>query len=169
MNVALEIPEAIDFQLVYRMERDAPYDAACPSDMEFAFIDSSRDAAPFLRRLRPIMGALETIKALPKLATGIRNLYLVLHGSQIVSLGWGTVGLCRHYKVERDAVVIGPIWSDPAERGKGLATLALQLAINEYLRRGKRLFYIDTSKANHSAQRVFAKSDFGTPVALYFR
>jgi GNAT superfamily N-acetyltransferase len=169
MNVALEVPDHVDFQLVYRMERERPYQVALDAEFEFVFLDSPLAASRLLRVLRPVMGGLHTAKALPRLCTGIRHLYLIMHRGAVASFGWGTVGLCKHYKVERDAVIIGPIWSDPRLRGGGLATAALQAAINEYLRRGKSVFYIDTSKTNIAAQRVFEKSGFGEPVALYFR
>ncbi|MBO0699449.1 MAG: GNAT family N-acetyltransferase, partial [Zavarzinella sp.] len=108
-------------------------------------------------------------KAVAKLATGRRTLYLVTHGGRTLSAGWCTVGRCQYYKVEPEAVVVGPIWTSEAARGRGLATAALQLALNEQVRRGRTLFYIDTEKKNHPAQRVFEKCGFGAPVALYFR
>jgi ribosomal protein S18 acetylase RimI-like enzyme len=169
MKVTLDVPDSIDYQLVYRMERDRAYQPALGPSFTFTMLDSVAAALRCREPLLQALGSKGTLTAAAKLATGIRRFYLVRHEGKAVSYGWGTVGQCRHYKVERDSVVIGPIWTDPNLRGKGLATLALQAAIDDYIRRGQKIFYIDTSKLNTAAQRVFQKSGFGEPVALYFR
>jgi GNAT superfamily N-acetyltransferase len=169
MKVTLDVPDTVDYQLVYRMERSQTFQPIMEAPFEFVMLDSTAAAVRSRQHLPQVLGPKGTLVAMAKLATRIRRLYLVLHAGKPVSYGWGTLGRCRYYKVEHEAVVIGPIWTDPDMRGKGLATLALQAAMDDYISRGKKLFYIDTSKLNTAAQRVFQKSGFGDPVALYFR
>ena len=137
--------------------------------LTFALLETPLGAIQWRSSLARSFGPTGIIKALAKLATKVRGLYVVLRDGQLISYGWATMGRCKHYKIERDAIVIGPIWTDSQLRGRGIATIALQAAIDAYIRRGRKTFYIDTSKTNISAQRVFAKSGFGNPVALYFR
>jgi ribosomal protein S18 acetylase RimI-like enzyme len=169
MIVTLHVPDSIDYQLVYRLERDRPFEPTLEPTFSFTILDSLAGALRRRGVLLQSLGAKDSLVAVAKLASKVRRFYSVLDGDRPVSYGWGTEGRCRHYKIERDAVVIGPIWTDPQVRGKGLATIALQAAIDDYIRRGRRRFYIDTSKSNLAAQRVFQKSGFGEPVALYFR
>jgi GNAT superfamily N-acetyltransferase len=169
MTVTLNVPDEIRFQLVYRMERDAPFRVGLGSELQFVYLDSAIRGLRRLGALKTCFGIAGATKALAKLASSRRSMYTILREGTPVSYGWCMRGSCKQYKIESDAVVIGPIWTHPAERGKGLATKGLQLAIDEHVKRGIRLFYIDTEKLNLPAQRVFEKCGFGAPVALYFR
>lgn len=169
IKVELQVPEHIDFQLVYRMKRQEPFACSWPEPFRFVFVKSFMQGLKLWRVMAKAWGPLLAAKALAKLATPSRCLYLVLSGDRVVSDGWCTSDRCKVYKLEPGSVVIGPIWSDPEIRGQGLATRALQAAINEYVRRNVKIFYIDTAKCNIPAQRVFDKCGFGEPVALYFR
>ena len=170
MKVTLDIPDNISFQLIYRLERRTPFEVALEPGLEFVFLNSLADGFKHFPELKSFGGQeLASLKGVAKLVSASRSLYLVTQNRRVLSYGWGMIGKCNYYKIEKDAVVIGPIWTSDEARGKGLATRALQLALNEYVRRGRSLFYIDTEKGNYSAQRVFEKCGFGLPVALYFR
>jgi GNAT superfamily N-acetyltransferase len=169
MIVTLDVPDHVSFQLVYRAERREPFDVRPGPEWEFLVLDSAAQGLKHLGAIAGYCGKPGAAKAVAKLAAGRRSLYLVVQAGRTLSAGWCTVGLCKYYKVEPEAVVVGPIWTSEAARGKGLATAALKLAMNAQIGRGRTLFYIDTEKKNHSAQRVFEKCGFGTPVALYFR
>lgn len=169
MKVILEIPEHLRFQLVYRLERDRPFEAAAPPGYTFHSVGTVRSALGSLRTLVGAFGVLGAVKAVLKVLTGRRHLYLVRDSAGVVSYGWGTIGKCGYYKIEPDAVVVGPIWTDDRVRGRGLATTALQMALDVWMKSGRRLFYIDTERANFPAQKVFEKCGFGPPIALYIR
>jgi hypothetical protein len=169
MRVVLEIPDEIGFQLVYRQERRSPVELGVRDDVDFRFLRGAMAGMGAFGLLAANMGRIGAMKAIAKLATGRRSFYLVTKTGQVVSTGWCTTGRCKHYQVERRAVVIGPIWSSPEVRGQGIATYALQAAMNQLVSRGASLFYIDTFKTNTSSQRVIEKSGFGGPIAVYSR
>ncbi len=169
MKVTLDIPDDLDFQFVYRLERRELYSSKRKDGFEFICIKTPLQGIRRFGLLRRHYGLLGTIKAIAKLVTGIRMLYLVVARGAIQSDGWCKYGRCKYYRVERNSVVIGPIWSSPDMRGHGLATYALECVMDECIRNGRTLFYIDTSKTNLSAQRVFQKCGFGAAVALYLR
>lgn len=169
MTVTLDIPDEIRFQLVYRLKKDQPFGTVLDSGFEFLFLDSIKNSLSRMSALMRCCGRAGAAKAVAKLASGRRSMYVITHRGDPVSYGWCTAGRCKHYKIEPEAVVIGPIWTSPQSRGRGLATKALQMAIDAHVARGVSLFYIDTEKLNFPAQRVFEKCEFGAPVALYFR
>jgi RimJ/RimL family protein N-acetyltransferase len=98
-----------------------------------------------------------------------RFFYGVQYQNEIVHCGWVNIGFCRYYLVEKNAIVIGPIWTSEKVRGKGLATWALQEAMDTMIRNGFSIFYIDTERDNLPCQKVIEKSGFGLPVAVYLR
>jgi RimJ/RimL family protein N-acetyltransferase len=169
MHVALEVPDEVAFQLVYRAVRTEPFADPPRADARFVFLDSARAAAGWFGPLARCWGKAGAAKAAAKLATARRSLYLLADGDRVLSTGWCTVGRCRYYKVEPDAVVVGPIWTAEDARGRGLAADGLRRAMDAFVGRGRSVFYTDTSKANAAARRVFEKCGFGRPVALYFR
>jgi len=170
MIVTLDVPDHVSYQLVYRLQRSQPYVVALEDELQFVFVGSLGAGLCQLRRMVDCCGRLGAIKALAKAASGTRSLYMIAKGRHVLTAGWCTRGSCRYYNIEPQAVVVGPIWTVSKEqRSKGLATRALQLAINELISRGLGLYYIDTEKTNIPAQKVFQKCGFGTPVALYFR
>jgi GNAT superfamily N-acetyltransferase len=169
VRVSLDIPDDIDFQYVYRMVRNRPYEVSKRPDHEFRLLNSLSDGFAHRPLLTDALGSGGAIKAIAKLATSRRAFYTTVNNGRASTFGWCTVGTCRWYQIERDAVVIGPIETNPDYRGLGLAGYAMQFAINEYIKRGHDVFYIDTAKLNFPAQSVFKKCGFGDPVALYFR
>ncbi len=169
MKIQLDVPDSIDFQLVYRMDRDQPFRVQWRDGFQFVLLDAPQSAIRYQRALKSAFGTFGAAKTVAKLATAARCLYMVVRNGVTEAHGWCMNGRCAYYKIEPNAVVIGPILTAPTARGKGLAGRALQAAINEHMRRGKSTFYIDTSQDNYPAQRVFAKCGFGDPVAVYFR
>src|SRR5688572_8535918 len=105
MKVTLDVPDAIDFQLVYRMERSRAFHPALELPFKFTMLDSAAAAVRSRQALLHVLGPKGSVAAIAKLATKIRRLYLVMHAGKPVSYGWGTLGQCRHYKVEPEAVV----------------------------------------------------------------
>ena len=169
MIVTLDIPDQLRFQLVYRMERAIPYEVKLDPKWRFLFLNSPLQGFQSFGAIASYAGKAGAAKSLAKLATPRRKMYMICQGDKAVSIGWCMTGKCFYYKIESNAVVIGPIWTSDEVRGLGLASQALQLAINELIREGRSLFYIDTEKMNLPAQRVFAKCGFGTPIATYIR
>jgi len=168
MKVVLEVPDTIDFQLVYRMERGDRFDDCDPAPYRFLNVDSVAQAIRVRHALVQALGWLGFLRAILKIAANRRSFYLLM-ADQPISHGRITVGRCKHYYMEDAAAVIGPIWTSPNYRGRGLATVAMKMAVNHHIDQGTSIFYIDTSKHNRAAQRVFANVGFGEPVALYFR
>ena len=169
IDITLSVPSNRRYQLVYRQERSERFAAEMPEGVEFRFLSAPVD---LLARFGPawrLFGLAGAAKACLKLATPSRSLYcLMLHGA-IVNYGWVMLSSCGYYRVERGDAVIGPVWTDPSHRGEGLATLGLRSAINAWLGRGSRVFFIDTAGDNLAMQAVIAKCGFGPPVALYLR
>src|SRR4051794_32152821 len=122
MNVTLEIPDEIGYQLVYRRHCVEPETAATRSDLSFQFLNGAWSALKLFHRLRRHSGFLGALKTVAKLATPRRSMYLVAKDGRIVSTGWCTIGRCSYYQVESNAVVVGPIWSCENARGQGIAT-----------------------------------------------
>lgn len=168
-TITLEIPEPLGYQLVYRQERDQPFELPLRPQAEFVMVFNAAQALRHLGVLRRHFGALGLGKVLAKLLSGRRAFYFMMEKGQLLTTGWCTVGRCRYYPIEPTGVVIGPIWSSLAARGQGLATRALHRAMNTLQQRGRRIFYIDAFMANQASHRVIAKSDFGAPVSAYLR
>jgi ribosomal protein S18 acetylase RimI-like enzyme len=168
MKVILDVPDHLPYQLVYRSERTAPFEVTDGSE-RFLFLHTGTDGLRHFGELSQRFGKVGALKTVMKLFTRSRSFYFVTDGGRVVSDGWCTLGRCGYYKIEPNAVVIGPIWTSDECRGRGLATRALMLAMNDLYRRGTKVFYIDTAKTNTPAQKVFAKCGFGPPMALYIR
>jgi GNAT superfamily N-acetyltransferase len=169
MQVELTVPDGLQSQFVYRMVRDAPFAAHWPAGHAFVFLSGAGAAAAHFALLKNAYGTAGAIKAALKLATARRTAYLVHRGGTVVSTGWCMLHQSKFYDTERSAITIGPIETSASVRGLGLASLALQAAIDAHLRRGARIFYIDTSQGNLAAQRVIAKCGWGPPVGAYLR
>jgi RimJ/RimL family protein N-acetyltransferase len=169
MRVELDIPEGSHAQFVYRMVRTAPYDLHWPAGFTFLFLGSAASALTHFSLLKSAYGFAGALKATLKLVTAQRTAYLVHRAGQVVSTGWCMRDQSKFYNTERGAITIGPIETSESVRGMGLASIALQGAINAHLLRGASIFYIDTSQGNIAAQRVFAKCGWGMPVGAYLR
>jgi GNAT superfamily N-acetyltransferase len=168
-RIELEVPAHLQAQLVYRMERAQPYAVQFPDGYVFSSLFTAADALAAFSRLKNTYGLAGAVKAVLKLATARRFAYLVHKEGKVVSTGWCMLGQSKFYDTEPHALTIGPIETSESVRGLGLATLAIQAAINAHIARGCRVFYIDTHQNNVAAQRVFAKCGWGTPVGAYLR
>jgi len=147
--------------LLYKISRGEPY---AVSDENFFFADSlfgSMRVLPVLIRDRGLSGA---AKVVVKIALGRCVYFGLRQGAVPQSTGTLALGYCRFYPVEADAIVIGEIVTLPEQRGRGLATLSIMLAVNGAIRRGTKTFYIDTQRSNHAMQRSIAKLGFGAPI-----
>ena len=168
-EVVVRVPAPLEPQLVFRADFHEPLDADPPAGVAFT---SCRGPLSYLRaawRLRTLFSLAETVKNLLKVMTNRRLFYFSSDAQEVLHYGWLTTGHCRQYRIERDAVVIGPIWTSAAARGRGVATFATKMAINELVAAGHHIFYIDTSMQNTPCLRVIEKCGFGEPMAAYVR
>jgi GNAT superfamily N-acetyltransferase len=155
--------------MVYRLRVTSARHVENVQGATFHYLDSPTALPWILRAIAGRHRRAALVKTIAKLATSSRQYYCVTIDGAIVSDGWVTLGRCDHYTIEREAALIGPTWTDPDHRGKGLATFALGHAINALHVRGHDLTYIDTSKDNVAMQRVIARCGYGAPIAAFPR
>jgi hypothetical protein len=122
-----------------------------------------------MRALMKLWGLKGFLMTVAKLCTPSRLLYGVKRGGAIVHTGWITLGRCRYYEVEPDAVVIGPVATAREWRGQGLAPAAACSAMTILAENSERICYIDTSDDNVASQRMIAKCGFGPHVSSYVK
>src|SRR5487761_350096 len=168
-EVVVRVPAPLEPQLVFRADFRGPLEVDPPTGLSFVFCRGPLSYLGAARRLGPLFSPAETVKNLLKVGTTRRMFYFARDEQEILHFGWLTTGRCRQYRIERDAVGIGPIWTAAAARGRGLATFATKMAINELLRAGHHIFYIDTSMRNLPCLRVIERCGFGEPMATYVR
>lgn len=167
--VGLSVPAHLNYQLIFRQELARPMAQAARRELEFAFLDCPLKALLLLGPLARDLGPAGLIKALLKLCTPSRTLYVIVEQGRVTTSGWITAGHCRHYLIEKNAAIVGPINTPADQRRRGLASYALRAAMNECHFRGWPIIYIDTDKHNVAAQKTFAKCGFGEPMGLYPR
>ena len=151
-------------QFVYRREVSTPFEIRNGGPGILQLHECPASALSMWGALRASFGFRGAVKLLAKLATPSRRFYCILHEGEIVSHGFLSVSFCRFYPVEKGSIVIGPVWTRPECRGRGLATRGLMGVINAMVSHGLRVFYIDTSETNIAMQRVIAKCGFGVPI-----
>jgi GNAT superfamily N-acetyltransferase len=169
VGVTLSVPEQINYQLVYRLRRSDPFPAVSVPGYAYHFLAGPGAAWRLRRGIAGHFRSAGFLKTCAKLATRDRTFYCLTAGEQLANYGWVTASHCRYYRIGIGEIVIGPVWTDPRHRGKGLATAGLQSAVNSLIARGYSVFYIDTSKDNLAMQKVIAKCGFGPPVALFWK
>ena len=152
------------WQMVYRQVLEKFLAVAKRKETEFVLFKNPVLFLMFAQPLLKLMGTSGYLRSLVKLITVRRSFYCVFLKEEAVATGWCTTSFCRHYPVEPGAVVVGPIWTSPDVRRRGLATFALKNAINCHRMSGHRVFYIDTSTDNPASQKVIEKCGFGRPV-----
>ena len=157
------------YQLVYRQERHDPFVVEKPAGVEFHLISGPLEALGRLQEIKRIFGLVGSIKALLKVLTPSREFYYLTAGEDVVNYGWSTFSHCRQYHIEPGDTVIGPVWTNPDQRGKGLATIGLKKAMNAMIERKHYIFFIDTAEDNLAMQKVIAKCGFGPAIAAYNR
>ena len=156
------------WQLIYRLKVSEAFEVVEPDAMKFAFCRSLSEALPLLSVFLRRYGLIAGMKALIKTATDGRWYYCLHDGRNVISDGWIT-GMSRHYEIDPQGAVIGPVWTDPAWRGRGLAVVGIKSALNKMKSAGNSLFYIDTSSENRAMRKVIAKCGFGEPVVTMDR
>jgi hypothetical protein len=105
-----------------------------------------------------LYGLKATFKMLAKVGTRTRFYYTVVQGQHILSDGWILAGRCSSYPIGARDFVIGPIYTVPEARGRGLAHAGIVRGINFCLRRGGDWVYIDTTEDNAGSRRAIEKS-----------
>lgn len=168
-DVTLSIPHGLPHQLVYRLQVERASPLTAPHGCRFELLSGLADALRHAGVLRRAFGVVGGAKTCIKIMTSARALYVVASGSGILSSGWMTMSRCRHYPVGPGEAVIGPIWTDPAHRGRGLATFGLKSCINRMSEAGCEVFFVDTAGDNLAMQKVLSKCGFGEPVACCLR
>lgn len=158
--VELQVPAGRPYQLIYRMRRTAPFDVPDRDDVEFRFAAGLSQFLPLAKPLQRLVSGGELARSVVRMSVG-RMFYGVLRDGGLLHRGWINIAFCRHYRVEPDEVVIGPIWTSPEARGLGLGKYATQCAINVLMERGLSVFYIDTSSTNAACQKMIASCGFG--------
>lgn len=166
-QIILEVPAQFDSQLVFRAEFRETFAITMPAGLNFHLCRRVAEYFNIARRVRPKIGAFGACRGFLKLLTARRLFFTVSDADEVLHYGWLTIGRCRHYHVGTRDVVIGPIWTSSSARGRGIATFALQMAMNELIRTGYRVFYIDTSHTNVPCLTVVNKCGFGPPLAAY--
>ncbi len=96
-----------------------------------------------------------------------RPCFILVRNGSVANFGTLSIGFCKDYAVENDAVVIGTIWTDEEMRGTGLATLAIRAAMNYMIDQGRHTFYIDTAVVNKPMLRSIEKLEFGEPSGTF--
>jgi L-amino acid N-acyltransferase YncA len=148
------------YQLVFRRVLERPFDPRPIEGAEFVLLAGLAGAWRQRRALARRFGVRRLPKVLAKLATRSRLLYAVVQDGTLVHDGWLSVSRCSAYPVADGDVVVGPMSTTPQMRGRGLASYGIQEAMNAMLRRGHRVFYINTSPANLASRRVIEKCGF---------
>lgn len=147
-------------QLIYRLDKENISELDDMHGFPFieyrTWIDAFRYSGLLIRH-RGIFGFLKDIA---KLVTPRRAYYCISDGKKIVSEAYVTIGKCKHYKIEDNAAVVGPVWTDANIRGKGLATGLLKRVINSLVGNGCNSIYIDTSERNLAMQKVIKNCGF---------
>ena len=168
-QIRIAVPEDLPAQLVYRRvveEAPPPRDG---KEAGFILVDGVKPLVRHFTLIKRHAGLLAACRVLLKILTPSRVFYFVVREASIVSTGWITVGQCKHYAIGRNDVVIGPLETAESQRGKGLASLALNAAMSAMTARGHRAAFVDTSVENGAMQRVLEKCGFGDPVACILR
>ena len=107
-----------------------------------------------LRQYKKQFGMFASIKDSVRVASSRRTLYCVTDGEKLLHTGWISTR-CRHYWIDNDAFVIGPIWTSKEARGRKIAQYALKRAVNSVLQESANgVFFIDTSLDNIPCLKV---------------
>jgi RimJ/RimL family protein N-acetyltransferase len=143
--------------LIYRLDSERPFP---DSDPQFTWIRHPWQVLTHWRVLQRRFGVSALLRLAAACATPSRAFFFIARDGLPVSHGRVRFGRCEHYEIEPDAAVLGEIWSDAAYRGQGLATRALQGAINALMAAGCRTIYIDTQPHNLPMRRAIDRCGF---------
>lgn len=154
-------------RIVFRQEKSVPF-IIPETKYEFKFIIvNSWKLLMNVPTLYSILGMKEFIKTFLKIKTLGRLFYVITNENSLIHYGWAYTGaLVKHYYVEKDSYVIGPMLTIPLSRSNGVATYGIMNIINYLTQQNGRIFYIDTSTDNVPCLKAIEKSKFGLPYAL---
>jgi len=143
---------------IYRMEprRD---ETPPPDGVTFVPLMRPWHGVQHFRALRTEFGLARAFRTLLKLLSGSRFLFVFLQGARIVCYVWSTEHSPR-YPIGPHACVLGPLNTQRAMRGRGLASSLLRLASEHLAARGYREIYIDTASYNVTSQRTILRAGF---------
>jgi RimJ/RimL family protein N-acetyltransferase len=84
---------------------------------------------------------------------------IIRHGGRIVHRSCVLPYHVRLPFMERDDLFVGNVWTDPAHRGRGLATYALQYVVHHLRRKSGKVWYV-VGEDNAPSVRVAEKAGF---------
>jgi GNAT superfamily N-acetyltransferase len=164
-TVQLSVPAGMAYQLIYAAPCRALARGEIECSSQIVAITGLREAWRWHGPLRRCLGALGGLKALAKLASSRRSLYIVPSPERGIShYSWVMVGRCRHYHIRESDAVIGPIWTDERFRGRGFAWAVIRAIAKRLDAQGLETVFIDTSHDNVACQSSIRKAGFGLPV-----
>jgi len=101
------------------------------------------------------------LKILVKLTLKRNVLIALVFENNIVNDSLISFGKCDYYSIEKNDIIIGPVYTSSQYRGKGFATSGLSKSL-EYLKNSQsiKFAYIDTSEDNLAMQSVIQKLNF---------
>ena len=143
--------------LVFRSSK-RQYEPDLPDGLLFRVHGSLWEGLSIAAAHTRLYGPTATLKMLMKIGTRSRFYYTVVQGQRILSDGWILAGRCSSYPIGARDFVIGPIYTVPEARGRGLAHSGIVRGINFCLRRGGEWVYIDTTEDNTGSRRAIEKS-----------
>lgn len=148
---------------IYRME---PHQGGSPPPEGVTFVPlmSLWHGARHFRALRAEFGPARAFRALLKILSGSRFLFVFLQQDRIVCHVWSTEHSPR-YPIGQHACVLGPLSTQRAMQGRGLASSLLRLTSERLATRGYREIYIDAIASNAASQRAILRAGF-TPYAI---
>lgn len=143
---------------IYRM---APHEGrtSSPDDVTFVPLVRPWHGVQHFPALRTEFGLARAFRTLLKLLSGSRFLFVFLQQDRIVCHVWSTEHSPR-YPIGQQACVLGPLNTQRAMRGRGLASSLLRLASEQLAARGYREIYIDTASYNVASQRTILRAGF---------
>lgn len=156
-------------QYIFRQYRSSTFDVVCPDGLVFDVIDGPWEIVRHRRLLRSVWSWKTLALSILKVLSKRRVFYFISVQSRIIHHGWVSFGFCRYYCVEVGDSVIGPIWTHPEERGRGLATQGLKSIMDTLWEKGRYVFYIDTSEDNVACLKSIEHCGFGEVFDCYER
>lgn len=87
------------------------------------------------------------------------SLCLIYHKETVVHRSGVFPRYFRFSFMAPDDLQIGDVWTHPAYRNKGLATIAMERVVHEFIKTGRRFWYV-TDKENFPSINVIEKAGF---------
>jgi ribosomal protein S18 acetylase RimI-like enzyme len=150
--------------LVFRRELTGPLPIRALAHGRFLACTTPLDAVRIFPALVRHDGLSRSLNLLARLATWRRSYVCVLGQDGIIACAHVTEGLCRYYPIGPQSAVLGAVWTDPGQRGRGLSEALLGRALNLLVARGIGAAYIDTAQDNGAMLAVIHRLGFGEPV-----